>query len=326
MFAQLLLLSGLADAAGTTFSVTYEAAADCPTQAAFEAAIVARSPRARKIDAAADVRFEVTLHAAPGRRQLRVVLADGTVSEREIADDSCTESMQSMAIMAAMILDAQQRQASKTSPDATPAAPVPGPASAPVPTRAPVVPREAEQRSVKANPRRSWLGIAVGAVAEGAAAPTPAFGATLGVELGLERSGVVSPSLRLSGVFAQAKVVETDVGDARFRVVLTRMLLCGLRLGDAERSLRVCSLVDGGALLASGLNARNQRSQAMPWLSFGLGVVGAMSVTGPVSLEVGGGARGMVVHDPFIFSPGQPVHEVPVFTWNFWLGLNYRAW
>jgi hypothetical protein len=42
MFAELLLLSGLAEAAGTTFSVTYEAAADCPTQAAFEAAIVAR--------------------------------------------------------------------------------------------------------------------------------------------------------------------------------------------------------------------------------------------------------------------------------------------
>jgi hypothetical protein len=268
------------------------------------------------------VRFEVTLQTAPGRRQLRVVLADGTVSEREIADDGCTESMQSMAIMAAMILDAQPHQASQTSPDAAPAAPAP----APVPTPAPVVPQEAEQRGIKANPRRSWLGIAVGAVAEGAAAPTPAFGATLGVELGLERSGVISPSVRLSGVFAQAKVVETDAGDARFRVVLARMLLCGLRLGGDPSSLRLCGLVDGGALLATGLNARNQRSQTMPWLSVGLGAVGAVRVTGPISLEVGGGARGTVVHDPFIFSPGQPVHEVPVFAWNFWLGLNYRAW
>jgi hypothetical protein len=320
MFPELLLLSGLADVAGTTFSLVYDAAPDCPTEATFEAAILARTPGARKVATAADVHFEVTLGA---ERRLRVVLADGTVSEREIADDGCTESMQSMAVIAAMVLDAQKREA----PAASPApAPPPVPTSALPPPSAPAAPREAQPVRTRPNASSTWLSVVAGAVAEGAAAPTPAFGAALGVELGARRLGVVSPSVRVSGVFAQAKVVETDAGDARFRIVLARALLCGLRLGDEQRSLRLCGVVDGGALLGRGLNARNERGQTMPWLGVGLALVGTVRLAGPLSLEVGGGARGLVVHDEFIFAPGQPVYQVPVFAWNSWVGLSVRAW
>ena len=108
MFSALAVLLNLAEATPTTFSVAYDAAADCPTQEAFEAAILSRSPHSRRVDGAAEVRFEVILQGASGERRLRVLLADGSASEREIAGDSCTESMQSMAIIAAMILDAQK--------------------------------------------------------------------------------------------------------------------------------------------------------------------------------------------------------------------------
>ena len=74
MLAGLLLFG--AEAVGPTFSVSYAAGADCPTQAAFEAAILARSPAARKVETGTDgaqVRFEVTLDTAQGPRRLRVV-------------------------------------------------------------------------------------------------------------------------------------------------------------------------------------------------------------------------------------------------------------
>lgn len=324
MLAGLLLLG--AEAAGTTFSVAYAAAADCPTQATFEAAILARSPLARKVEAGAQVRFEVTLQA--DQRRLRVVLADGTVSDREIADDGCTESMQSMAVIAAMTLDAQARPA--PSPEPVPApepapAPAPEPKPEPQPPPAPAPQREPAAASTQRAPR-TWLAIAAAATAEGAAAPTPAWGATLGVELGLRRSGVFAPSVRLSGVWARAAVVETPIGDARFQVALARALLCGLQVGRGPASLRLCGLADAGALLGDGIDARNQRSKNMPWLGLGAGLVGALRLTGSLSLELGGGARGMVVHDSFIFAPGQTVHQVPVFAWNFWAGLSFGAW
>jgi hypothetical protein len=322
MFPHLLLQLALADAAGTTFSVSYDAAADCPTQATFEAAILTRSPSARRVDGAADVRLEVTLQPARGERRLRVVLADGTTTDREIAEDGCTESMQSMAVIAAMVLDAQKRETAAPSPAP---APVPTPAPSPPPARAPAPPRDARPASATPH-RRTWLDVAAGTTLESAVAPKLALGAALGAELGLRRSSWLAPSLRVSGVFARAPIVETEAGDARFRVVVARSQLCGLRLGQDRAGIRLCGLVDGGALLASGFNTRNERSQTMPWLAFGAALVGALKLAGPVTLELGGGARGLVVHDEFIFAPGAPVHQVPVFAWNSWLGLSYRVW
>ena len=326
MLAGLLLFG--AEAVGTTFSVTYAAGPDCPTQATFEAAILARSPTARKVETGAgegaQVRFEVTLDTAQGPRRMRVVLADGTVSEREIADDGCTESMQSMAVIAAMTLDAQRRD---STPNPVPAAAEPSSAPEPKPEPPPpALPTRSPLPSPPAPAPRTWLALSATATSEGAAAPTPAFGAALGVELGSQPSGLLAPSMRLSAVWARAAVVETSIGNARFQVALARVLLCGLRAGADQANVRLCGLVDGGALLAAGINARNQRSQNMPWLSLGAGLVGTLRLAGPLSLELGAGARGMVVHDSFIFAPGQSVHQVPVFAWNFWMGPVYRAW
>jgi hypothetical protein len=124
-------------------------------------------------------------------------------------------------------------------------------------------------------------------------------------------------------VLAQAARVETTAGDARFRLVLGRAHLCGVKLAAAGGSLRLCALVEAGALLGQGIEARNQRGQTMPWLGAGLAALGAFELAGPVALELGAGGRALVVKDQFVFSPDQLVHQVPDLAWNLSAGLSY---
>jgi hypothetical protein len=310
---------------GATFSVEYRAAAECPSQASFEAAILARAPRAQPAADAqrAWARFEVLLPASGAEKaRLRVALADGTSQDREITADGCAEAMQSMAIIAAMILEAQPEQptpeAEPVEPEASPVEPEPEPrAAAALTTTTP--PRRLPARS-------TWLTAVLGVVAESGAAPSPGFGATVGGELGSSTRGVLAPSLRLSLVGAQPETVESAAGDASFRLLLARVHGCAVRLGAESASLRFCALFEAGALRGQGIGARNERSQTMPWLGVGLAAFGQLGLRGPFAVELGGAVRDLLVHDEFVFSPGRQIHQVPVVAWNLSLGAAYRVW
>lgn len=300
-----------AAATGPTFAVSYHAAEECPNQATFEAAILARAPSAKKAEpgSAAQVLFEADLSSSP---RLRVSTRDGTSQDREIVAEGCTEAMQSMAIIAAMILDAQ------------PTPPVPPALMAREPPPAPSAVRDEPAPPAPAAPRRrlGWS-VNIAGVAESAAAPTTALGAAAGGELRSTARGLVSPSARLSLVFAQAARVEADAGDARFRLVLGRAHLCGLRLAAGRGGLRLCTLLEGGALLGQGIGARNERSQTMPWIGAGVAALGSFELAEGVALELGAGARALLVRDRFVFSPQQTIHQVPDLAWNLALGLSY---
>lgn len=314
------------DGDGATFSVEYHAAADCPNQASFEAAILARAPRAqRAADAArAWARFEVQLPTSGAENaRLFVALADGTSQDREITADGCTEAMQSMAIIAAMILEAQPEQPAAA---AEPAEPAPsGVASEPHASTAAAA-AATDTPAPRLPARGTWLTAVLGVVAENGAAPSPGFGAAAGAELGSKTRGVLAPSLRLSLVGARPETVESTAGEASFRLLLARVHGCALRFGTESASLRFCALIEAGALTGQGIGARNERSQSMPWLGGGLGALGDLSLRGPFALELGGGVRNLLVHDQFVFSPGEQIHQVPVFAWNLSLGIAYRVW
>lgn len=314
----------LAAPEGTTFALDYSAAAGCPDQASFEAALVARTPAARRVELAEEAwaRFEVVLDDAGAQPpRLRVTLADGTRQDREVTADGCAEAMQSMAIIAAMILEA--RSASPAPTPTEPAAPshvTPQPEPAPRHTAPVMTP------APKRPPRGTWLTAVLGLVAESGAAPKPGFGATIGGELGSRTTGVLAPSLRLSLLGAQPEVVESPAGDASFRLLLARVHGCALRLGSDSASLRFCALFEAGALSGRGIGALNERSHTMPWLGVGFGAFGQLGLRGPFALELGGAVRDLLVHDEFVFSPGQQVHQVPVIAWNLSLCASYRVW
>jgi hypothetical protein len=126
-------------------------------------------------------------------------------------------------------------------------------------------------------------------------------------------------------VLAQAARVETTAGDARFRLVLGRAHLCGVKLAAARGSLRLCALVEAGALLGQGIEARNERGQTMPWLGAGLAALGALELAGPVAVELGAGGRALLVKDQFVFLPDQLVHQPHDFAWNLSAGLRYSV-
>jgi hypothetical protein len=306
------VVSATATTGAPTFWVSYRAAEECPSQATFEAAILARAPRAKKAAAGSEARVQIEAELNALRR-LRVSTRDGTSQDREIVAEGCMEAMQSMAIIVAMILDAQPPEPSSL----LAADPSPAPAPSLQDRSAPAAPAPPRHRLVAA--------VVLAADAESAAAPTTAFGLAAGAELGSSAPGLVSPSARLSLVVAQAARVETTAGDARFRLVLGRAHLCGLQLAGARSSWRLCALVEAGTLLGHGIGARNQRGQTMPWLGTGLAAFGAFELAGPVGLELGAGARALFVKDHFVFSPDQNVHQVPDFAWNLSAGLRYAV-
>jgi hypothetical protein len=313
-------------APGQTFSVTYRAAPDCPTQAQFEAAIVARAPRARS-SASAEVRMEAELSPEPGnKRRLRIFLDDGSSQDREIDADDCVEAVQSMAVIAAMVL------ASRV-PEPRPApAPAPAPAAVPVPasTSVPTTAQGRHTSDVSTSPQRparpTWFAGSIGAGLESAAAPGPALAASISTELGSVTGSVLAPSVRVSALFGQAADHTMPVGSARFRLALGRLHGCALRFGLPTAEVRLCAVVEGGALLARGLKALNQRSQNMPWFGAGLGAIGAVALSPRFALELAGSGRRLFVRDQFIFAPDTLVHQPSVFAWDFRVGLAHRFW
>ncbi|RYZ07256.1 MAG: hypothetical protein EOO73_12890 [Myxococcales bacterium] len=311
------LVWGLAEASGPTFSVAYHAGEDCPTVAQLEAAILARAPQARAAEGA-QVRFEVELAPAPGQpRRLRVELDDGSSQDREIAADDCAEAAQSMAVIAAMIL--ASRPASPPAP-VQESAPKPAPSAEPLPTP-PAAPAPRQPAT-----RPTWLAVSGGVGLEGGAAPSPAYAASASVELGAVTGAALAPSVRLTALYGRAVDVTTPVGDARFQLLLARVHACGLRLAWNRAELRLCAVADTGAVLARGIEARNERSQTMPWLSAGAGAIGQLGLSRRLRLDLSGSARGVVVRDHFVFAPTTQVHQPPVITWYFRAGLAYQLW
>jgi hypothetical protein len=315
-------------APGPSFSLAYAGDAGCPSRANFEAAIVARAPKARaEAESRADVRFEAELTPPPGeKRRLRVSLRDGTSQDRTIDADDCAEAVQSMAVIAAMILSSRDEPRPEKAHDLgkSEQAQPPSSASPPEPSRvrSSVPPAPPPRRQS----RPTWLATGAGLGLEGAAAPSPTFAASGFVELGSVTNGWLAPSLRINALFGQALDATTDSGDARFRLLLGRVHGCGLRFGTTNADIRLCAVVEGGALFARGLGALNARSQVMGWLGAGFGVIGGWRLGPRWSLELGGGARGLVVRDEFVFAPNLKVHQPPVIAWDFTLSLAYRLW
>jgi hypothetical protein len=309
------LLWALAEGGGPTFSVAYRAASSCPTQAQLEAAIVARAPVARTaVDA--QVRFDVDLAPEPGqKRRLRVALDDGTSQDREIDADDCAEAAQSVAVIAAMILASRPAPEPKIEPEEperppAPAKPQPRPrAVAPVPQTRP-----------------TWLTASAGAGLESSAAPGPTFAASGSVDFGTVARGVLAPSLRLTALYGRAANASTSAGEASFQLALARLHPCALRLAAGGGEARLCGVLEGGALLAAGVDARNERSQTMPWLGAGLAVLGGWALSPRLGVDVAVGVRALLVRDEFIFAPTVEVHQPSVIATDFRLGVSYRLW
>jgi hypothetical protein len=258
---------------------------------------------------------------------------------REFQAATCAEAVATVAVIAAMVLDAApaaRREMTElpafdapapappvTEPEPPPEQPpveaaVPPPQktpSKPLEKRAPVPPLHAPAKPLH------WS-IAMGGAFETAVAPTPPVAAVASVEAFVNGSGWWAPGLRASVLATATATEHVATGDGKFRLLAGHLGTCPLRipLGALVRLLP-CAAFEAGSLRAEGGGAAtNTRTATMPWLAAAVAVRSQLRLSGAVAVEAGVEAKLLARHDTFVFRPTSLVYEVPL--WSLGLGLG----
>lgn len=341
-FTLLVLFLALPAAASSepaelAFAVDYSAPEGCPTRSEFEQAVFSRAERARSVERdGATLVFEVELIAgAPGfAGVLRLTLPDGTRSRRDVAGESCSETVTALAVIAALSLEGY-RESARDGGDPNPAEASSEAGStrkSPV-SETPVDSSRGRSEGDRVAPRErsAWSGampgIFAGGVWESAVAPSAPLGVFAGAGLELHGSGILRPSMRVGLLYTLTATERVEPNRAEFRLLAARLALCPVALaGGGSPSVRACLELDAGALEAagSGPDVVRPRPRGMAWLGFGPALRGVLPLGRAFSFEATVAGRALAHHDRFVFRPGTLVHDVPPISVG--LGLGVAAW
>jgi hypothetical protein len=304
-----------------TFHVEYAASAGCPDESRFVEAILARAAGAEHVALpAAVVRLRVELRHDSAT--LWVELAEGRL-RREISAASCADVMEAMAVMSAIVIEAEpgsrltasdafefvpkptaDATPPKAAPESTPADPASAPSAATTPSAG--IHRPPRPRA----PAALTLGFVAELAMESAVASAPPLGAALGAEIGGARQGRWGLATRVE-LFATlpATEVAAPYGEAELRLIAGRWNACAQRALGAF-SVQPCATLDVGTLWGQGAGEQvlNPTEGSMLWLAPGLLLRGRYVVAAPVSLEAALGAKLLTRGGSgFVFGP--PPHR-----------------
>jgi len=318
--------------ASRTLQVDYSAPDVCPTRAEFVAAILTREPLASVIDsneAAIHLRVEVV---SGGRSTLWIDLENGS-SRRDVDGASCQDAVASMALIAAMVLEATpeerplaadramaQSGASETAQ--------PGPAKAVVPAPSSSVPAAAAVASPAVHSRQLgfWAGsLSLELITESAVAWPPPLGLAAGVELrrtSLSGWGVVG---RAEALATLAATERDQDGAADLRLLAGRVSACASKQLSQSWRVLPCITFDAGELYAAGTQVAAAQKATMPWLACGLLLRAHYDLNAAWGIEAALGAKLLARHDRFYFRPSSTVYEVPPFSAGATFGLDFRV-
>ena len=331
----------LQENAERSYSLLYEAAADCPDATVLTRAIESRTPGAvQQTSDSAAVRLRVQLRA-DGTSTLWVDLPEGG-SRREFPAAACADAVASIAVISSMVLEAAaagraaatQSMMDRVEPAAPPAEPAaePTPAapsapSAPSAKAGATSPTAPAQRTPSAapKPKRARVAFPAGALLESAVAHGAALGASVGVAGWLEppQPSLWQPGIRLEVLGTLPATVHAAQGDAVLRLLAARLHVCPLRFPiGATLRLFPCVTGDLGSLSASGSGASlNQHAtKTMPWRALGGTLRAELAWGHLVSLESWLSLRGLTRADRFVFSPDFTAYQVP--KWSLGAGLG----
>lgn len=326
-----------------SYSLVYRAAAGCPGAVDVARAIAARAVGSSQTDAAAAaVHLTLELRAS-GDSSLWVDLAEGSF-RRDFHADSCGEAVESMAVIAAMVLDTApaERRALAVLPSAeftvepepqgggatadaaAPQLPDALPRPLPADVRAAGDRQASKPRSV---PVRSWSwAVAAGGAFESAVAPTPPPGVTAALETWQVLGEWWAPAVRVSLLSTASASTQVKDGDAQFRLLAGRLALCPLRRGVGARLQVVsCADLELGSLRAQGGGAAvNERSASMLWLAPGASLRARLALTDRWGLEVAAGAKRLLRRDHFIFKPSSHIYYLPATSFDLGAGVVWQ--
>jgi hypothetical protein len=301
-----------AEAGAPSFSVEFDAPPECPPRAAFVAAVSQRARGGREQNEGAEFRFRVELSHVGALLRGTLVIGSGEHEfRREIPEASCESVLDSMAVIASMVLEGGRAE-----PPEPPLPPAPGP-------RAPEAPPEpAPAAASKGFPVR--FGGALGAGVQTGVAPRPSLSLAVGIDA-LARGAPRGPSVRAYGEYAESGTERTSTGTAHFRLWAVELLGCSGRLPAAEVGLRVCLALEAGDLAGTGTAKLESRTQHMLWVGAGAALRFEAALNGTTALELEAKALRLLRTDVFVFDPNDVrIHEVPEWTLGLRAGPVFR--
>jgi hypothetical protein len=303
----------LADAAVAAEPVrlVYRAPATCPDEAAFIAAVRARTAEAlfvtgaettsRTFTVSVDAVDPVNAIGAGFKGTLEVTDRQAQTAQRHFEAADCGQVASALALLTALTIDPN---ASMAEPPAPPAVarviPISEPAPAPLPVRA---------------DRPRWeFAAGVGVSLASGLFPAVAVGPALVGEVAREPRGVWAPAIRVGLLYAQTGFLGPSSSEAQYRWGAVRVEGCPVRAAFATLEVRPCARVDTGFLWADG----TESAIAVPtpatkgWLAAGAGARARWFPVRRFFVELEAGALLPITRPTFVFTgPAAVVHRTP---------------
>lgn len=260
-----------------------------------------------------DAPVEFTIEASSGsvRARLLILLEEGGELSRTIEAEDCEAAVEAIAFIAAVALDPgaveplQVRKQERLLPERA-------------------VTRRKEVPPLPAAPatERLWTGGISGRAHLGAG-PDFLWGGGLSLENSAEFGGFWAPSARLALDYARRGGFEEEFGTARLQLATIGLDLCPSQArGDIFR-VQLCGTVEGGVLLAEGIDTFEPARATRPWIGIGPSISSEIMIAGPVGLSYRGAAIFPVIRDAFRFED-TIFHEVPGVALELDAGLSVR--
>jgi hypothetical protein len=280
----------------------YSVAAGCPDQAVFVAAIQARASAVVAIDGAR--LFMVAIPAAADGAPVTgtlTIFADGAETTRELTGATCAETVDALALAAALAIEDQA-------------------AAAPPVVPPPVVPVDVDPPSVvtRAATTRSWhVSAGAGAARFGGITPGGVFAVAVNASLGRDRG----PRFRIGVARSERDDIATATGSADLRATLVRLDACPIALVRGRFDAAPCAGVELGALTAHGADVTMATGDTRPWVAPDA-ALRLRARSGRFAIELEGAVAFPLIRDRFVILPSTTVHEVPAVTTTVGLGIT----
>lgn len=306
--------------------LTYVVPAACPSQESFEAAVLARTPLARFGESSqARRRFAIDASAADGRftASLQVASRDGSVADRHVEGDTCTEVIDALALVTALAIDPNARTAPLAAAAQPAVSALPAPPASSAVAAEPRAKPPSRERAASAGAR--WEpSVGVAATATGGITPTVLFGVAAHAAIERDVAAWWAPSVRLT--LQAGRTFEGAGASADFALGVAGLDVCPSAIQGSAFSFRPCVGATAGILHARGITVSTPSSADPFWLDLrGSGRLRWSPAGGRVFVELEAGARVPVTRPTFVFrTPRIVVHEVASIAPEAGIGMGLR--
>lgn len=284
---------------------SYVVTPGCPAETAFWGEVWARSLVVGSSSTAIDV--HVTITASTSAFVGAVSVAHG--APRSLRSSSCEDLMRGLALVTAMLVDAEPRRV-----DAAPA-------------RAQHGVRSSERRSRELPARPSGEegpGLAVGVGAGVALGQVPGVAPAVPVFVELRWPGGPSARVTLRRVSGEARPLPS--GGVAYAWTVGRVDVCPTELEVGLATATACAQAEGGLLAADPQGLPEATPSRDAWLAFGAALRVRAEVLAPVFVEAGLSVSAPVLRSRYLLVPAYEVYTTPSVVADVELAAGVRFW